>query len=70
MAVKRTRPIRPVGKIRKNAQKITAIKTNRKYVRTTRCSDEDRDKTNLTDEVWHTPTNSASRFFKVTVEMP
>lgn len=27
-------------------------------------------KTNLTDEVWHTPTNSASRFFKVTVEMP
>ena len=27
-------------------------------------------KTNLTDEVWHTPTNSASRFFKVTVDMP
>ena len=27
-------------------------------------------KTNLTEEAWHTPTNSASRFFKVTVEMP
>ena len=27
-------------------------------------------KTNLTDEVWHTPTNSASHFFKVTVDMP
>ena len=27
-------------------------------------------KTNLTDQAWHTPTNSASRFFKVTVEMP
>ncbi len=27
-------------------------------------------KTNLTDAAWHTPTNSASRFFKVTVDMP
>ncbi|MBR5549462.1 MAG: chitobiase/beta-hexosaminidase C-terminal domain-containing protein [Kiritimatiellae bacterium] len=27
-------------------------------------------KTNLTDRVWHSPTNESSRFFKVTVEMP
>ena len=27
-------------------------------------------KTNLTDEVWHSPTNDASRFFKVTVQLP
>ena len=27
-------------------------------------------KTNLTDEVWHSPTNEASRFFKVTVQLP
>lgn len=27
-------------------------------------------KTNLTDKVWHTPTNSASRFFKIEVEIP
>ena len=27
-------------------------------------------KTNLTDRAWHSPTNDASRFFKVTVEMP
>lgn len=27
-------------------------------------------KTNLTDEVWHSPTNDASRFFKVTVRLP
>ncbi|MBR4476736.1 MAG: InlB B-repeat-containing protein, partial [Kiritimatiellae bacterium] len=27
-------------------------------------------KTNLMDEVWHTPTNSASRFFKVEVSLP
>ena len=26
-------------------------------------------KTNLTDRVWHSPTNEASRFFKVGVEM-
>ena len=27
-------------------------------------------KTNLTDRVWHSPTNESIRFFKVTVEMP
>ena len=26
-------------------------------------------KTNLTDAAWHSPTNEASRFFKVVVEM-
>lgn len=26
-------------------------------------------KTNLTDKAWHSPTNEASRFFKVGVEM-
>ena len=26
-------------------------------------------KTNLTDRVWHSPTNEASRFFKVSAEM-
>ena len=26
-------------------------------------------KTNLTDKTWHSPTNEASRFFKVGVEM-
>ena len=26
-------------------------------------------KTNLTDRAWHSPTNEASRFFKVEVEM-
>ena len=26
-------------------------------------------KTNLTDKAWHSPTNEASRFFKVSVEM-
>ena len=26
-------------------------------------------KTNLTDRVWHSPTNSSSRFFRVGVEM-
>ena len=26
-------------------------------------------KTNLTDRAWHSPTNAASRFFKVGVEM-
>ena len=24
----------------------------------------------LTDEAWHSPTNAADRFFKVSVEMP
>ena len=27
-------------------------------------------KTNLTDAAWHSPTNAADRFFKVSVEMP
>ncbi|MCL1919643.1 MAG: InlB B-repeat-containing protein [Kiritimatiellaeota bacterium] len=27
-------------------------------------------KTNLTDKAWHSPTNDATRFFKVTVELP
>ena len=27
-------------------------------------------KTNLTDDAWHSPTNAADRFFKVTVELP
>ena len=27
-------------------------------------------KTNLTDRAWHSPTNDASRFFRVTVDMP
>ena len=27
-------------------------------------------KENLTDAVWHSPTNAADRFFKVSVEMP
>ena len=27
-------------------------------------------KTNLTDKAWHSQTNEASRFFKVTVDMP
>ncbi len=27
-------------------------------------------KENLTDAAWHSPTNAADRFFKVSVEMP
>ena len=27
-------------------------------------------KESLTDAVWHSPTNAADRFFKVSVEMP
>ena len=26
-------------------------------------------KTNLTDQVWHSPTNSSSRFFRIGVEL-